>query len=353
MNSSFVSIIIATFNSERLLPKVLAAVKKQTYPKDKIEILIIDGESKDKTLKIAKEFGCKVLNNPRTEPVYGKFLGYLNAKGQYIMYLDHDEVMENVDSINIKMKAFKKNAQIKAVAGSGYKNPNGYPFINSYINEFGDPFSFFIYKLSKDANFFSQTMKERYPIFLENKFFAAFDLSKIKSLPIIELVAGGSMFDATTLKKEYPQTLKRYELLPHYFYLLHSKYPFIAITKNDALIHYSADNLKKYLNKIKWRVKNNIYHVSDMGESGFSGRNKFQPSLLRLKKYLFIPYAYSLILPLLDSISLMISRRKPLYLLHLPLTVYTATLIIYHYFLRISGKKPVLRSYDESKEIKI
>lgn len=351
MNSPFVSIIIATFNSEKLLPKVLEAVKKQTYPKDKIEILIIDGGSKDKTLKIAKQFGCKVLNNPRTEPVYGKFLGYLTAKGQYIMYLDHDEVIENVDSISIKVRALKRNSKIKAVAVTGYKSPKGYPFINSYINEFGDPFSFFIYRLSKDEIFFSQSMREKYPVFLDNEFFTIFNLSKIKTLPIIELVAAASMFDGGFLKKSFPETLKRPELLPHYFYLLYSKYPYIAITKNDALIHYSADNLKKYLNKIKWRVKNNIYHVSDMGESGFSGRNKFQPSLFRLKKYLFIPYAYSLILPLLDSISLMISRKKPLYLLHLPLTVYTATLIVYHYFLKMSGKKPVLRSYDDSKAI--
>lgn len=351
MNSSLVSIIIATFNSEKLLPKVLEAIKKQTYPKDKIEISIIDGGSKDKTLKIAKQFGCKILNNPRTEPVYGKFLGYIAAKGRYIMYLDHDEIMENVDSISIKIRALKISSKIKAVTGTGYKSPKGYPFINSYINEFGDPFSFFIYRLSKDATFFSQAMREKYPVFLDNKFFTIFNLSKIKTLPIIELVAAASIFDGDFLKKKFPETLKRPELLPHYFYLLYSKYPYIAVTKNDALIHYSADSLKKYLNKIKWRVKNNIYHVSDMGESGFSGRNKFQPFLVRLKKYFFIPYAYSLILPLLDSINLMISRKNPLYLLHLPLTVYTATLIVYHYFLKMSGNKPILRSYDDSKAV--
>lgn len=354
MNSSkIVSIIIATFNSDKVLSMVLNSVKQQTFPKDRIEILIVDGGSNDQTLKIAKRFGCKIINNPRTEPVYGKFLGFINAKGQYIMYLDHDEVIENKDSITLKLLAFERSRKIKAVLGSGYKNPKGYPFINSYINEFGDPFSFFIYKLSKDHVFFTRTMKERYPIFSDNQFFTIFDLSNIKILPIIELVAAASIFDGNFLKKSFPETLKRPELLPHYFYLIYSKYPYIAIIKNDALIHYSADNLKKYLNKIKWRVKNNIYHVSDMGESGFSGRNKFQPSLFRQKKYLFIPYAYSLILPLLDSISLMISRRKPLYLLHLPLIVYTATLIIYHFLLRICCKKPILRSYDDSKAVEV
>ena len=40
---SMVTIMIATFNSEKLLPRTLDAIKKQTYPAELIEILIIDG----------------------------------------------------------------------------------------------------------------------------------------------------------------------------------------------------------------------------------------------------------------------------------------------------------------------
>jgi len=350
MNYPLVSIVIATFNSEKTLPLVLKSIRKQTYPRDKIEILLVDGGSTDKTLEIAKKFSYRIISNPRTEPVYGKFLGYLKARGKYVMYLDHDEVIKNKNSINLKLRAFRADKRIRAVVGSGYETPSGYPFINDYINEFGDPFSFFIYRLSKDTNFFAKTMMKRYLVVLENKFFTIFDFSKAKDLPIIELVAGGSMFDSNFFRKKFPQIKKRQNILPHLFYLLHSERPFIAIIKKDILIHYSADSIKKYLSKIQWRVKNNIYHVSSIGAAGFTGREKFQPLHFRLKKYLFIPYAYSIVVPLIDSIWLAVSRRKPLYFLHLPLTIYTANLILYHSLLKIMGAKPKLTGYGESKK---
>ena len=54
MEYPVVSIVIATYNSEKLLPRTLDAIRRQTYPKERIEILIIDGGSKDNTIKIAK-----------------------------------------------------------------------------------------------------------------------------------------------------------------------------------------------------------------------------------------------------------------------------------------------------------
>ncbi len=346
-----VTVIIATFNSEKTLPLVLEAIKKQTYRKDKIEILLVDGGSQDKTLSIGKEFGCRIINNLRTEPVYGKFLGYRRARGKYVMYLDHDEVIKNPRSIVLKVQVLESNPNVKAIAGGNYKSPKGYPFINEYINEFGDPFSFFIYRLSKSSDFFLPTMKERYPLIFETKDFCIFDLSKTSTLPIIELAAGGSMFDADFLKKKFPETTRRYKLLPHYFYLIHSQYPYAAVIKSDPLIHYSADTLQKYFNKVLWRVKNNIYFVSDMGESGFTGREKFQPSLHRVKKYLFIPYAYSLIFPLLDAFNLALTRKNFFYFLHVPLTIFTASLILYHSFLKLLGNRPELTNYDQSRVI--
>jgi len=350
VNKPVISIIIATFNSERILPLVLKSIKKQTF-KGGLEVLVIDGGSTDKTLKIASDYGARVINNPRTEPVFAKFLGYRNANGKYIMYLDHDEVIENIEALDIKYSAFKKNDKVRAVIGSGYKNPEGISFINNYINEFGDPFSFFIYRLSKDYRFFLTQMKSRYKVVLENEEYVIFDLSEAKNLPIIELCAAGSLIDAYFMKRNFPKTLIKPSLIPHFFYLINTKSPFIAITKNDALLHYSSESLRKYLNKIRWRVKNNIYYKSDMGESGFTGRNKYQTSWFRYKNYLYLPYAFTFLFPLIDAISLSLSRRNIGYLMHFPLTIFTASLIVYHYFLKLLGAKPKLRSYDESKEI--
>ena len=352
MNEIELTIIIATFNSDKLLPLVLDAIKKQSFPKDKMEIIIMDGGSRDKTLEIAKKYGCKVINNPRTEPVYAKFLGYTKAQGRYIIYLDHDEVMENKDSLLHKYDIFQKKKDVYAVIGSGYKNPKGYPIINNYINEFGDPFSAFMYGLSKDARFFLKEMKNCYQLVEEKKHYAVFNLAGIKDMPLIELCAGGSMFDAQFMKKEFPETTKRPELIPHFFYLLQSKSPFIAMTKNDALNHYSADTLTKYLNKIRWRVKNNIYHVANMGASGFSGRQKYSGNFFKYKKYLFFLYVYTVVFCLFDSIKLSLTRKNIYYLIHFPLCIFTANLIVYHFLRKLFGYLPKLESYGGKQLVK-
>lgn len=346
--SPIISIIIATFNSEKTLTLVLESIKKQTFPKDKIEVLLVDGGSKDTTKQIAAMYDCKVINNPRTEPVYAKFLGYLEAKGKYLMYLDHDEVIENTKSLELKHAIFVENQKVKAVICSGYKSPKNYPMINNYINEFGDPFSAFIYNLSKDARFFLKTMIDRYGFVENKKEYAVFDLHNVTQVPLIELCAGGSMFDGEYMKDTFKDTKKSPNLIPHFFYLLNAKESLIAMTKGDSLVHYSSDTLGKYFTKIRWRIKNNIYHVSDMGASGFSGREQYSSKTASYKKYLFIPYVYTIFFCLYDAIYLAFSRKSFYYLIHFPLCFYTATLIIYHTVLKLLGHRPHLRSYDDS-----
>ena len=352
MSPPLISIIIATFNSEKTLPMALASIKKQIFPQEKLEVLVLDGGSTDKTLMIASRFNCRIIENPRTEPIYGKFLGYLSARGRHVMYLDSDEELENRESLEKKMNVFSFDKKIKVVIGSGYKSPRNYPFINHYINEFGDPFTFFTYNLSKDTRFFIKTMKKRYPVAYENRDFVSFNFAGINNLPLIELAAGGSMFDTRFLKINFPKTLEKFELLPHYFYLICKKAPYLAMIKNDALVHYSADTIKKYLIKILWRIKNNIYHVKTMGQSGFLGREKYQPAPFRIKKFLFLPYSYSIVLPLADCLYLSFSRKDFRYFAHFPLCLYTATQILFHFLLKTVGFKPELRSYDESKVVK-
>ncbi len=345
-----VSVVIATYNSARTLPLVLKALSQQTYPKNRLEIVLVDGGSTDTTLKLGKKFKCKIIKNPLTEPLHAKYLGYTRSKGKYILYLDHDEVLQNPDSLKNKVSCLEKEKRVKAVLVSGYENPRGYPFINNYINDFGDPFSFFIYRLSKNNHFFLKEMVRRYGVITENEQYSIFNLQSVKQTPIIELCAGGSMFDASFMKKKFPQTVKTAELIPHFFYLLNKTNSCIAITKNDALLHYSSDTLQKYLNKIRWRVKNNIYHSDYMGKAGYTGREVYHQES-KIKKYLFFPYVYSIIFCLYDSLSLIISRRNFLYIFHLPLSFFTANLIIYHTIRHILGDNPLLKSYDESKVV--
>lgn len=345
---SAVTIIIATFNSQRTLPLVLTSIRKQSYPRKYIQILIVDGGSKDRTLKIAKNFGCTVIHNSKVEPLYAKYLGYMHAKGRYIVYIDHDEVIVNPDSLKEKIMILEKNPDIKVAIASGYKSPAGYNVINRYINEFGDPFSFYMYRLSKNPDFFLPTMRARYRVTRETKHYAVFDLASSWEIPLIELTTAASIIDGDFFKKTFPGLAKKYHLIPHLVQLMRSSYPYIAILKNDVLLHYSSDDFRTYMQKILWRVKNNIFYTDTIGASGFTGRQEFGLFQMTLKKYLFIPYALTLVLPVLDAFYLMTTRKDASYAIHVPLAVLTAFFILYFMALKTFGIRPALMSYDGS-----
>lgn len=344
MRYKLISIIIATYNSQKTLSLALESVRRQTYPQNRLEILIIDGGSTDQTLKIAQKFGCRIIKNPRREPLFAKYLGFIKATGDYILYLDSDETLENSHSLKIKFNIFQKDNKIKSVIPSGYKVPKNFPDINYYINELGDPFSFFIYRLSKDANFFIKELLTKYRKVYEDKSCTVFNFYNIKPLPFLELGAMGIMTDLKYLKKNVPRISEYLFIASFMFYVLNSKSVNVAIAKNDAVYHYSSDTFGKYLRKIKSRIKNNVFQTA-MGKAGFSGRDEFQPVWFRFKRYLFIPYSLTLFFPFIDAIYFSIIRKKFIYLIHPLLCIYTSILIIYYYLLKLLNMKPKILSY--------
>lgn len=347
-NYPIISIAIATYNSEKTLALTLDSIKKQTYPKQKIETLIIDGGSTDATKKIAKKYRCKIIPNPKTDLIFAKQIGFNKAKGKYLIFLDSDEVFENASSISLKYSIFQKNKKVKSVMLGGYKTPSGYSSINNYINEFGDPFSFFMYRESKGDLFFYSEFSKRYRdiTVLDNKDCIIFNFSKAKNLPLIELWAGGSMIDLAYTRKLFPQLRTNPDLIAHVFYLLNKQKMFLAITKNDNTFHYSCSSISAYFKKLQSRIKNNIFQT-EMGKGGFSGREIYEPFLFKFKKYLFIPYSFTLLLPLIDSIILFITRKKTIYLMHWILCIYTSYLICYYYVLKYINAPPALKTYGK------
>jgi glycosyltransferase involved in cell wall biosynthesis len=94
MNNSLVSIIIPTKNAGTFLENCLKSIKIQTYKK--IEVLIIDGNSQDQTLSIAKKYKATVIQyNPHVpkglfDAPHRRNYGVKKAKGAFVYYLDAD-----------------------------------------------------------------------------------------------------------------------------------------------------------------------------------------------------------------------------------------------------------------------
>lgn len=92
-----ISVCIATLNSEAVLAECLRRLDSQDYPKEKIEILIGDGGSVDKTKEIAESFGGKIFNNPLKTGESGKAAAVKQAKNDLILILDSDNWLPDPD----------------------------------------------------------------------------------------------------------------------------------------------------------------------------------------------------------------------------------------------------------------
>ncbi|MCF6150664.1 MAG: glycosyltransferase [Candidatus Kuenenia sp.] len=62
-----VSVIITTRNEEKNIGNCLQSIKSQSYPQDKIEIIVVDNNSTDKTKEIIRSF-CHSLRTRHSEP---------------------------------------------------------------------------------------------------------------------------------------------------------------------------------------------------------------------------------------------------------------------------------------------
>ncbi len=108
----FVSALLVTRNEQAYIEKAMMSLIDQTYPKDKYEIVIIDGESTDDTLKIVKRlidryktntFDIRVINNPKHILASGWNLGIRDAKGEYVVRIDaHAEAAKDFIEKNVE-----------------------------------------------------------------------------------------------------------------------------------------------------------------------------------------------------------------------------------------------------------
>lgn len=84
-----VSIVIRTLNEQKHLEELLCAIAKQDKTHFDIETVIIDSGSTDRTLEIAKNFGCRITHISKEEFTFGKSLndGCEFANGDYIVFV--------------------------------------------------------------------------------------------------------------------------------------------------------------------------------------------------------------------------------------------------------------------------
>lgn len=103
MSNLTVSIIIPTKNSEETIADCLKTISQQSYKK--IETIIVDCCSKDKTKEIAENFTTNIIQT-KAKRSEARNKGTLKANGEFILFIDSDMqltpnvVSDCIDKIN-------------------------------------------------------------------------------------------------------------------------------------------------------------------------------------------------------------------------------------------------------------
>ena len=92
-----ISIIVPIYNVEKYIEKALESLINQTYKN--LEIILIDDESKDNSIKICEKYinqdkRLKIIHQKNKGLSGARNTGLENATGEYIMFIDPDDTFE-------------------------------------------------------------------------------------------------------------------------------------------------------------------------------------------------------------------------------------------------------------------
>ena len=112
----FISIVIPTRNAQRTLKDCLDSLRDLNYPKERREILLVDGFSTDGTREIAASYDLTIVDNPQKSHRTGVNRGFECAKGALVAYADADCIVDR-NWLQNSLKYFEADPQVAGLTG--------------------------------------------------------------------------------------------------------------------------------------------------------------------------------------------------------------------------------------------
>ena len=162
-----ISIVIPAYNEEHFLPRLLESIEDQEF-RD-YEIIVADNHSKDTTVKIAQQYGVRIVEGGL--PAVARNRGAEAAKGEYLLFLDADTVLPKgflgklydkfeEDYLDICIPALKPIDSRKMIYKTLYDFANTYFKLMEYIKPQGGGACIFVTKrMHRKIGGFNETLK--------------------------------------------------------------------------------------------------------------------------------------------------------------------------------------------------
>lgn len=89
------SIIIPVKNCESTIADLLSSITSLDYPKDLVEVILVDGGSTDRTIDIASRYPVEIIEEPGLGPGYGRMVGVKHSRGDILAFTDGDCIVSS------------------------------------------------------------------------------------------------------------------------------------------------------------------------------------------------------------------------------------------------------------------
>lgn len=289
-----ITIVIATFNAQNTIEKCLSSVRSQNYPQDKIDIIIVDGSSKDSTAAIVKKFDVDLIIIPAKlqNAEYNKGVGVRKAKGELLLMIDHDNVLPHNTWLAKMVEPLLVHKNIIAVETLRYHYDRKLSLLDRYFALFGigDPLAFYLNKADRLSY-----MYERYNLFGKAKDVGSYYIVEFDSDHIPTLGANGFLIRRKILFENAYIDKERFFHIDVNVDLVRKGFNTYAFIKDD-IIHLTG-----YKSIWSFLYRRKLF----MEQFNFKMQSKRRYSVYESRDFgkllVFILYAATFIKPLIDA----------------------------------------------------
>jgi glycosyltransferase involved in cell wall biosynthesis len=330
-----ISFVLCTFNGDRTLEACLSSFFEMDYPKNKLELIIADGGSKDKSLDIIEKYRKKYpkivrFYHNKKQFADGKGMGIdifsRKAKYDFIGFIDQDNIFVQKDWLKKMIFPMIIDKELATIQSRLIAPKNG-PIVDKYFGAIGveDPFAI-PYSLTAQIVFNPKKFK-----YLKVGDYYRYKLTKDKFL------YGGN--NGCIVRKDKFLEAGGYSQDNDEFYRFALRKYIVGVPRNARLHHATATDFKHFL------IKRGKYVRYYLGEN-YEGRdvywfdlkkNSFSQNMKFIKTVLF----NLLIIPgLFQGIYMALKERRAFWLIH-PLMLFSITLIygLFGIYTKIKGGK--------------
>jgi len=143
-----ISVVMPVYNEEDKIANALGSIRTQDYPQERIEIVLVDDDSTDKTLEIAKKYDVVYCRNGRHDYDVGKSIGVKKAKNEYLLFLDADNFLPNKNWLKLLVRPILLEKDVIGAQPIWFTYNKKYPLADRYCILFGitDPLTIYLKK---------------------------------------------------------------------------------------------------------------------------------------------------------------------------------------------------------------